>query len=234
MKWIALVGVVAAVFVAWLFLPVREWMTALNDWIAGLGPFGWVVFALVYAAATVAAAPGSVFTIAAGLLFGLAGFFVVVPGATLGAALAFLIARYLARGSVERRFGGNRRFRAVDGAIEEEGWKIVGLLRLSPLIPFNLQNYLYGLTKVGFLPYVLATFFGIMPGTLLYVYLGAAGRAALSGGAPGEDGGALRWVFFAAGLAATVAVTVIVTRAARRKLDQIGVEDELEAAPAQQ
>ncbi len=107
--------------------------------------------------------------------------YLVVVAATAGATLAFLIARHLVRQKVESLVEERPKFKAVDEAVSEDGWKIVGLLRLSPLVPFNLQNYFFGVTDVGLLPYVAATFFGIMPGTLLYVYLGTLGKAADAG-----------------------------------------------------
>jgi len=228
-KGIAIGAAVAAVFVLWFFLPLDEWMQALNEWIEGLGLLGYFVFGVIYIIATVILMPGSLLTLAAGLTFGLWAFPVVVIAATIGAAFAFLIGRYLARGAVEERFQNDPRFKAIDSAVSEEGWKIVGLLRLSPLVPFNLQNYLYGLTDIKLPHYVLATFFGIMPGSLLYVYFGAAGKAALDGGGEGGDP-VLKWTLFAAGLIATLAVTVLVTKKAKAKLDQIGVEDELDTS----
>ena len=120
---------------------------------------------------------------------------------------------------------------SIDAAVAREGWKIVGLMRLSPLVPFNLQNYLFGLTNVRFWHYAWATFFGIMPGTLLYVWLGAAGRAALNEAAGAESPSAVRWVFMVVGLLATLAVTVIVTRTAKRRLAAIAeAEDGGDAA----
>ena len=216
-KWLGTIVVLVGLVALWAMAPMEAWVRAFNGWIEGLGWTGYVVFGLVYVVATVALMPGSVLTLAAGLAFGLKAFFVVLIGATLGAWAAFLIGRYLARSAVEERFGRSERFQAVDQAVGEEGWKIVMLMRLSPLVPFNLQNYLFGLTDVRFWHYAWATFFGIMPGTLMYVYFGAAGRAALNEAA-GEGNSALRWTFFAVGLVATIIVTVIVTRKARAKL----------------
>ena len=109
---------------------------------------------------------------------------------------------------------GSERFRAIDRAIGENGWKVVGLLRLSPLIPFSVSNYLYGLTAVRFLPFILASWVGMLPATFLYVYLGAAGRSA--GGKGGR--GPWEWALLAGGLIATVAVTILLARVARREL----------------
>jgi uncharacterized membrane protein YdjX (TVP38/TMEM64 family) len=139
---------------------------------------------------------------------------IVSFASTAAAALAFLIARYAARSRVERLARGNERFRAIDRAIGENGWKVVGLLRLSPLIPFSLSNYLYGLTSVRFLPYLVASWAGMLPGTLLYVALGAAGKTV---GEKGERS-PWEWVLLGAGLLATAAVTVLLARVAKKEL----------------
>ena len=221
-KWIAIVIVVLGVSAAAKhFLPLDQWVTALSAWVERLGPFGVVVFALVYAVATVFFVPGSVLTLAAGLIFGLAlGTLAAWSGAVLGSALAFLVGRHLARSKIEAKTKGNKKFEAIDEAIGKDGWKIIGLLRLSPLIPFNLSNYFYGVTKVGFWPYVFASAVGMLPGTVLYVYLGAAGKAGLGGGE--KQHSALEYTFFGVGLLATIAVTVWVSRIAKNALKKSG------------
>ena len=188
-------------------------------WVNGLGVWGPVVFILGYAAAVVAFVPGSVLTLAAGAIFGLAqGTVYVFVAAVLGSAAAFLIARHVARGAVERRIARNPRFGAIDRAVAAEGRKIVFLLRLSPVFPFTLLNYVLGLTRVRFADYLVASL-GMIPGTLLYVYYGklAGDVATLAAGAPAPRGAAY-WTVLALGLAATVAVTTVVTRAAGRAL----------------
>ena len=221
-KWgLLLLGLIALSSAA-SFLPLPDWIKSFTNWVQGLGALGVVVFIAAYAVATVLFLPGALFTIAAGLVYGvLGGAAVALTGATIGAALAFLCGRYLVRKRVEKSTKDNERFQAIDGAIEQQGWKIIGLLRLSPLIPFNLSNYFYGVTAIKFWPYFLATFVGMMPGTLLYAYLGAAGKAGL-GGDEGGGGGTLKWVFFGVGLLATAAVTVIVSRAAKKALNDKG------------
>ena len=195
-------------------------------WVEGLGVLGPVVFILGYAVATVAFIPGSVLTLAAGAIFGVVkGTIFTLIGATLGASLAFLVARYLARGAIERRIVGNPRFAAIDRAVGREGFKIVALLRLSPVFPFNLLNYSLGLTKVRFLHYFAASA-AMLPGTLLYVYYGAAAGSLASavGGKTGKGPG--DWVVLGLGLLATVVVTTYVTRLAGKALRQeIGTEN---------
>jgi uncharacterized membrane protein YdjX (TVP38/TMEM64 family) len=192
------------------------------EWVQGLGIWGPVVFILGYAIATVAFVPGVVLTLAAGAIFGLwRGTAFVMVGATLGAALAFLVARYGARRLIERRMAGNERFAAIDRAVAKEGRKIVFLLRLSPVFPFNLLNYALGLTRVRFVDYVVASI-GMLPGTLLYVYSGklAGDVAALASGAAPVERDWKYWTLIAAGLLATVVVTAVVTRTARKALKE--------------
>ena len=192
---------------------------AFSAWVDGLGIWGPVAFVAGYALATVAFVPGSLLTLAAGALFGLAeGTLLVLLAATVGASLAFLVARYLARGLIERRLAGNEPFAAIDRAVAAEGRKIVFLLRLSPLFPFNLLNYALGLTRVRFRDYLVASA-GMLPGTLLYVYYGkVAGDVARLAGGGGVRRDAGYYAVLGLGLAATVAVTTLVTRTARRAL----------------
>lgn len=201
-------------------LPVADWLKAFNTWVAGLGPWGFVVFVGAYVAATVFFLPGSILTLGAGFIFGVfKGTLAVSAGSTLGAAAAFLVSRYLARDAVGRKLAGSDKFQAVDRAIGRQGAKIVLLLRLSPVFPFNALNYLLGLTAVRFWAYAGASWLGMLPGTLLYVYLGYAGRAGLEAAAGQNAGGGMwRLVYMAAGLLATLAVTVYVTRLARQAL----------------
>ncbi len=219
-KWIALVAVLIVLSTAAAFLPVKDWVKAFSDWVQTLGALGVVLFILVYALATVLFLPGWIFTVAAGLVYGvIAGTAIALAGAIIGATLAFLCGRYLVRKRVQAATKGNRKFAAIDKAIGEQGWKIVGLLRLSPLIPFNLSNYFYGVTAVGFWPYLLASAIGMLPGTLLYAYLGGAGKAGLSGSGGGSP---LKYVLLGVGLIATIIVTVIISRAAKKALAKSG------------
>ncbi|HEY8121699.1 MAG TPA: TVP38/TMEM64 family protein [Myxococcota bacterium] len=186
-------------------------------WIDGLGAVGPIAFVAAYAIGVAAFLPGAALTIAGGAIFGVVkGTAIVFGAALLGSTLAFLIARYLARGFVEQRIAGNAQFAAIDRAIGQQGRKIVFLLRLSPVFPFSLGNYALGLTRVGLADYVIAGA-GMLPGTLLYVYLGSvatdvASAAAVGGAASG------RTALTIVGLAATALVTIFVTRIARRAL----------------
>jgi uncharacterized membrane protein YdjX (TVP38/TMEM64 family) len=220
-RLVALIVVVIALFLAAKLLPVEQWLRSFNDWVAQMGVVGIFIFIAVYAVATVLLAPGAILTIGAGFAFGLwKGFLAVSAGSTLGAALAFLVARFIAREKIEVMAKGNEKFRRIDSGIGEQGAKLVFLLRLSPVIPFNLSNYFYGLTGVRFWPYVLASWIGMMPGTFLYVYIGAAGRAAVSAAAGGKamKHGWQHWAFMGVGFAATIVVTIWVTKIARDAL----------------
>lgn len=192
------------------------------DGIRSLGPWGPALFVLLYVVATVLFLPGSILTLGAGAAFGLVrGVVVVSIAATLGATAAFLVGRYLARDWVAARIERRGSFRALDEAVAREGWKIVGLMRLSPVVPFNLLNYAFGATRVPLRDYVLASWVGMLPGTVLYVYLGSvAGRLATATlGARDEPArGVAEWGLYGLGLCATVAVTVYVTRLARAAL----------------
>ncbi len=188
-------------------------------WVDGLGALGPAVFVAGYAVAVVAFVPAVLLTLAAGAIFGLgAGVAYVFCAATIGAATAFLISRYVAREAVERRLAAHPGFAAIDQAVATQGRRIVFLLRLSPAFPFVLLNYALGLTRVRFADYVLASV-GMLPATVLYVYYGklAGDVAALAGGAQVERGYGY-WGVLALGLAATIAVTAVVTRIARRAL----------------
>jgi len=216
-----LIVIVIALFLAMRFLPVQQWLRSFSDWVAQMGVAGILIFIVVYAVATVLMAPGSILTIGAGFAFGLwKGFLAVSAGATLGASLAFLVARFIAREKIEAIAQRNEKFRNIDSAIGRQGAKLIFLLRLSPVIPFNLSNYFYGLTGVKFWPYVLASWIGMIPGTLLYVYIGTAGKAAVAATAGGEavKHGWQYWTFLGVGFAATIIVTIWVTRIARDAL----------------
>ena len=178
------------------------WLTNALDWIRGLGALAPVAFIAIYIAACVAFLPGSILTIGAGVIFGVVrGSIYVSIAATLGATAAFLVGRYLARDWVSARLEGNAKFKAIDEAVGKEGWKIVILTRLSPVFPFNLLNYAYGLTRVSLRDYFFASWLGMIPGTILYVYIGslsgdlaraAGGRRQAHAGRMGAHGGRIR------------------------------------------
>jgi len=216
--FLALLGIIAILFAG-------HWLASLiprfTDYVESLGSWGPIMFVFGYVIATVALVPGSLLTLAAGALFGIGrGTALAFLSATLGAALAFLISRHVVRGEVERRLAADPRFLAVDHAISQHGRTIVLLLRLSPIFPFNLLNYALGLTRVRFLDFVIASI-GMLPGTLLYVYYGrvAGDVARLAAGVPLHPT-AGSYVLLGVGLLATITVTVLLTRTARRALHE--------------
>jgi uncharacterized membrane protein YdjX (TVP38/TMEM64 family) len=213
---------VALPVVAILLVAGRQLATLLprvTDTVESMGAWAPLAFIVIYAAACVAFVPGSLLTLAAGALFGvLEGTVIVLTGATLGAFLSFLIARHVARDWVTARVQRDPRVAAIDRAIAGDGRRITFLLRLSPLIPFNLLNYALGLTQVRSIDFLVASL-GMVPGTLLYVYTGSVAGSVLNatrGDAPAR--GTAFWVVLGLGLAATVAVALLVSRVARRAL----------------
>lgn len=224
-KWaaVALSGVFP--FIAIAILPVGATVVRLNEIFDRLGPLGLVVFEILYIVNAVLLGPAWLLALVAGLAFGLVkGILVVWVAATIAAAAAFLIARYLARSRVEKVARKNENFEAVDRAIAKNGGKVVLLLRISPFFPYTIANYLYGLTAVRFVPYVLATAAGILPMVAIYVSIGAAGREAVEAASGGGPGSAAEWIVFAAGVACTVIAAVIITRGARRELQIMRLE----------
>jgi uncharacterized membrane protein YdjX (TVP38/TMEM64 family) len=224
--------VVATLVLVFRLLPVGEWLGQFQRWVTGLGPIGYLLYALVYALCCVLFVPASVLTLGAGAIYGLGtGVGVVVVGATLGATLSFLLARTLLRSRVEKMTQGNARFRALDRAIAKQGAKIVFLVRLAPVFPFTYINYAFGLTGVATLPYVLASFVGMLPGTFAYVYLGSAAAGAASG-----DVDTTRKIVQIVGAIFALVVTVFVARIATRAIREAGVaedaRDEAGATPA--
>ena len=201
------------------------------EWVDGLGFWGPVVYVLGYAILTVSFVPGSLLTLAAGAVFGLTkGTALAWTGATLGATLSFLIARYLARRAIESKVAANPKFAAIDNAVEDEGRKIVFLLRLSPLFPFSLLNYGLGLTKVKLVDYIIASL-GMIPGTLLYVYSGKiAGDVVSLASESGPERGPGYYAVLGLGLVATLVVTTLVTRTARRALKSVEQNTEAQAS----
>lgn len=215
-RWLLTALVATSLIYVFTAFPVGDWLKHELDKIARMGPLGYLWFTLLYILATVAGFPGSILTLGAGAAYGvLIGSVLVSVAATLGAAAAFLVGRYLARSVVERRVAPNPRFRAVDKAVGHKGFKIVFLTRLSPVFPFVLLNYMFGITRVKFSDYVLASFLGMIPGTILYVYLGSIAGSLATGTLPESP---VRKVFTFAGLFVTLIVTLYVTKVARTAL----------------
>ena len=199
----------------------QELLRDALQWVDNLGAIAPIAFIVIYIIATVAFLPGSVLTLGAGVLFGvIKGSIYVFFGATIGATLAFLVGRYLARGWISNKIAGNQKFSAIDRAVGKEGLKIVLLTRLSPIFPFNLLNYGLGVTGVSLKDYVLGSI-GMIPGTIMYVYIGSlAGSIATIGGDAPDANPIAQWAIRIIGFIATVAVTLYVTKIARQALDE--------------
>ena len=212
------VAVLALLAVAAFTLPITEWLTALVNWIDANRGISWLVFVLAYIAATVLLLPGSILTLAAGFLFGLGfGFVLVSAGSVIGACCAFLLGRYFARDWVAGKISGNAKFSALDNAVRDKGFVIVLLTRLSPVFPFNLLNYSLGVTGVRFPSYALGSWLGMIPGTVLYVYLGSVAQnlTEVFSGEAASGSNTLLYV----GLAATLVLTILITRFATQALN---------------
>ena len=214
-----LVALLVAFGMGAAMLPLKDWALALVDTVEGLGWIGIVAFVLVYILAVVLLLPVWPLTVAAGLAFGLWAIPLVIVAATIGSALAFFVARRILRQWVSAWARQQAYVDALDRAVKVEGWKVVGLLRLSPVFPFTLQNYFFGASSISATAFLTATFFGIIPGTAMYVYLGTLGRAAvldhqLSIG---------QITLFVIGLLATVIAVIIIARKARLVLSRMGV-----------
>lgn len=216
---IALALLIGAIGVSLFLLPVQEYLSQFLAWVQGVGPWGAVLLGAVYIPASLLFVPGSLLTLGAGFVLGVVlGTVAVSIGSTLGATAAFLAGRTLARRFVEAKVSGNPKFQAIDQAVRREGFKIVLLTRLSPVFPFNLLNYAFGLTPVSLRDYFFASWIGMLPGTVMYVYLGSAVKNLADIFAGRIEGGAVQHILFGVGLVATIAVTVVITRIARKAL----------------
>lgn len=201
---------------------INAFLTQFSGFIEGYGTAGYALFVLVYAGLEILAIPAIPLTMSAGLLFGsLIGTIIVSISGTLAASVAFLIARYFARERILKLVEGNKKFLAIDKAIGENGFKVVTLLRLSPLLPFSLGNYLYGLTSVKFVPYVLGSWLGMLPGSWAYVSAGAFGRALIEDSEIGFSGGNGQLWTLGLGLLATAVAATYVTRLAKDAVKDI-------------
>lgn len=214
-------GLAAGVVALWWLLPVQRWSTALAGRVHDAGLPGVALFIAVYVVAEVALLPGSLLTMAAGFAYGpVGGLLVASPASVLAATTAFLLGRTILRGWIQRKIARSPKARALDRALARNSFKLILLLRLSPLIPFNLLNYALGLSDASLGRYVAASFVGMLPGTWLYVYLGSLATTAAGLSEASRGGGPERLVLTIAGLAATLVAVVLATRAARRALEQ--------------
>ncbi|MFB2837868.1 TVP38/TMEM64 family protein [Floridanema evergladense] len=203
---------------------MQEIFSNTLTWIDQLGPWGAIAFIIIYNLATVLFIPGSLLTLGGGAIFGVFwGSIYVFIAATMGATFAFLIGRYLTRDWVAKKIANYPKFQAIDNAVAKEGFKIVLLTRLSPIFPFNLLNYGFGITKVSLTDYILGSI-GMIPGTIMYVYIGSlAGNIAMigAGNVPtNSQAETAKWIIRIVGFIATVAVTIYITNIAKKALQE--------------
>lgn len=220
-KFIVLAIIILCVIIGTIFLPVKDWLIKSLEWTQGLGIWGPVFVAAFYILACVLLLPGSILTLGAGFIFKVVrGSITVSIGSTLGACAAFLVGRTVARKWIAGKVAKNEKFAAIDEAVAQQGFKIVLLTRLSPIFPFNMLNYAFGLTKISFWKYALGSWIGMLPGTIMYVYFGAGLRSLADVAAGQVEKSTAGTIFFWFGLGATIVVTVFVTRIARNALRQ--------------
>jgi uncharacterized membrane protein YdjX (TVP38/TMEM64 family) len=214
--------IIAAIVIAYRLLPVNDWLKHFQTYVRGLGALGYVVYIAVYAICVVAFIPASILTLGAGAIFGfIGGTIVVIIGATIGATLAFLLARTVMRKRIEEKTRGNKKFEALDRAIANEGMKIVFLVRLAVVFPFTWVNYAFGLTAIPLWRYVLATFLGIIPATAAFVFASSAATKA----ATGETSNITKIVYIAGGVVAII-VSVLIGRIASKAIRRAGVHEQ--------
>lgn len=202
-------------------LPIQNELQRLLEWIDRLGIGGYFVFILVYILASILLLSGAILTLGAGAIYGLVkGSILVMIASNLAAIASFLTGRYLARGWVNKLINQKPSFKAIDESVAKDGWKIVGLTRLSPLFPFVFLNYAFGLTQISLKDYFLSSCIGMLPGTILYVYIGSLAGNLATLGTTGREKTPIEWTLYMVGLVATVAVTVYVTQIAKKALNQ--------------
>jgi uncharacterized membrane protein YdjX (TVP38/TMEM64 family) len=224
--WLRIIlnAIALAVFAAaFNYLNINDLLQSIITWIKDQGLVGVIAFIVVYNLATVLFIPGAFLTLGGGALYGLfLGSIYVFIAATLGAILAFLIGRYFARDYISQKIRNNMTFRAIDAAICKEGFKIVFLARLSPIFPFNILNYVFGITRVALKDYILGSI-GMIPGTIMYVYLGSLAMDinSLNSQTNSPKIQAMQWSLRLIGLIATIAVSIYIARIAKRSLLQI-------------
>ena len=208
----AAVGVLLLVLcLGWFLLPLREWIEALQSWLLGLGLTGVLIFVLILIVVTFLPAPDWPLPIAAGYVYGFWAFPLTYASIAFASVIAFLAARYLLRDKIQPLLNRRPKYRKLDRAVADDGWQVVVLMRLSPIVPFNLQNYALGVTAIPFMQYLTATLIGIAPGIAIYVYFGIFGKGL------GKGPSFFDWVLFGLGVLATIALAILVIRKTKTK-----------------
>jgi uncharacterized membrane protein YdjX (TVP38/TMEM64 family) len=219
-KSVALAGALLLLFALTAVLPVDVWALEVGAWVRGAGLLGAVLYGLAYTPGAVLLIPSAAFSLGAGFAFGLLrGVAIAIPSAAVSSIVVFLLGRTLLHGVVQARLAGYPRFKAIERAVERHGIKTVILLRLSPIMPFNLLNYLFGVTRLSVAQYAAASVIGVVPGAALFAYLGSliTSAAEYARGVRPDAGGVQVYLYWA-GFVATLAVVIVIGRAARREL----------------
>ncbi len=218
--WVAAasLGGFALLLAAWFVLPVDEWLARFAAFADGLGWPGILMLSAAYVLGTVLLVPGFPMTLAAAVAYGWGALAICFFGGLLAASISFFIARFLARGFVQRMLQRRPVLKAVDEVAGEDGFMTILLARLTPITPFAFENYAFGVTAVRFWPFLLGSALGIVPGTIMNVWIGVIGRTAATG-----EASLANWLLLGIGFAATVILTVWMTRKAKRKLAADGV-----------
>jgi uncharacterized membrane protein YdjX (TVP38/TMEM64 family) len=209
--WPAVGLLMLVLCLGWFLLPLREWIEALQSWLLGLGLWGVLIFILILIIVTFLPAPDWPLPIAAGYVYGFWAFPLTYASIAFASVLAFLAARYLLRDKIRSLLSRRPKYRKLDKAVADDGWQVVVLMRLSPIVPFNLQNYALGVTAISFPQYLTATLIGIAPGIAIYVYFGIFGKGLGSGTS------VIDWVLFGVGLLAMVVLAILMIRKTKTK-----------------
>jgi uncharacterized membrane protein YdjX (TVP38/TMEM64 family) len=224
-RLLGFLALVAGMVAFAVLLPVKAPLARFLTWSQGLGSWTPVLVAAMYIPAALFFVPGSLLSLGAGFVCGIPrGTVAVSLGSVTGASTAFFVGRGLARSWIESKVAKNEKFRAVDQALAKEGFRIVLLARLSPILPFNVLNYAFGATRVSFRAFFFGSWIGMLPGTFMYVYLGSAVKDLADILTGKVQGGVGQKILFGAGLLATVIVTIFVTHVARRALREVAPE----------
>jgi uncharacterized membrane protein YdjX (TVP38/TMEM64 family) len=217
---------IAFPFLVITLLPVGKLVTKFDALLDRLGPFAMIGFVVIYVVDALVLGPAWLLALVAGLAFGLVkGGLLVWVSANAAAAAGFLIARYFARHRIEKIARKNEKYEAVDRAIKRHGWKVVLLLRISPILPYTVSNYIYGLTAVDFVHYLLASAVGLVPMIAVYVSIGAAGREAALAAAGGRHAhSVVEWIVLGVGVLVTISAAILIARSAKQELAAMRLE----------
>jgi uncharacterized membrane protein YdjX (TVP38/TMEM64 family) len=211
---ILLIVALAVISLAFMFLPLGDWLASFRGWVFDLGLLGALLYVVAYIVCSVLMIPGTALTLGAGGVFGYTyGLILTIIGSNLGALAAFLLARTVMQKRVELWSANSPRFVSINHAVSSNGFKVVFLLRLTPAVPFTLLNYLLGVTRVTLPRYAAATLLGMLPANMTFVYIGVlSANIAMQ-----KEVGRTFWI---AGAVATIAALVVISRIARRALQQ--------------